>query len=493
MTDEAAHSLREAADATRGSGVRLAAEVGGRALSLLTSFLIAVGLGVEGFGVYAALSGFAVILAELGELGLQGTAQRALVAGAMRLRDMVRAKLVLSVGLLAAAPVLVWAIRALFPIAWPLVPGAWQASFQAVNQGVALLVPFIFYFALAGWSEFLGVALRARGRRGQEAALILCLRVCNLAAVAMALSRGGGLSGVAWALVASTGPPVALGALLAGRGRHVPDAAAPARAIRDVLRVSWPLAVNGGLALLSLRIELLVIFGLRGARDAGLFGAALKFVESLNAVPAAIAGGAMPALTREGLRGSGLVRGRTASTVALLAVPGALGLALLAPGLASFLGPGYEEAALPLRILAPALVALFMNTVLLHALIAVGRAEALPRLTAVRVLAAVVLAFVLVPRFGVAGAAVGFLASELLLGALAWRACALARFAVPLAKPLALALLASIPMTLAVARFGGKPVAAALLGAAIYAVTLAAAWRLAPGRVLRYLDAGSVR
>ena len=229
--------------------------------------------------------------------------------------------------------------------------------------------------------------------------------------------------------------------------------------------------MNGGLALLSLRIELLVIFGLRGPRDAGLFGAALKFVESLNAVPAAIAGGAMPALTREGLRGAGLVRGRTASTVALLAVPGALGLGLLAPGLASFLGPGYEEAALPLRILAPALVALFMNTVL----------------------AATVLAFVLVPRFGVAGAAVGFLASELLLGALAWRACALARFAVPLAKPLLLAVCASVPMGLAVARFGGKPVAAALLGVLIYGATLAAAWRLAPGRVLRYLDEGSAR
>ncbi len=493
MTEDEALSQREAADATRGSGVRLGAEVGGRALSLLTSFLIAVGLGVEGFGVYAAVSGLAVILAELGELGLQGTAQRALVAGAIRLRDMVRAKVVLTLALVAATPLLVWAIRALFPLAWPLVPAAWQSSFQTVNQGVALLIPFVFYFALAGWSEFLGVALRARGRRGQEAGLILCLRAGNLAAVAIVLSRGGGLAGVAWAHVVSTVAPVVLGAVLARATYADPAHAAPPHRIREVLRVSWPLAVNGGLALLSLRIELLVIFGLRGAREAGLFGAALKFVESLNAVPAAIAGGAMPALTREGLRGSGLVRGRTASTVALLAVPGALGLCLLAPGLAGFLGAGYEQAALPLRILAPALVALFMNTVLLHALIAVGRAEALPRLTAVRVAAAVVFALVLVPRFGVAGAAVGFLGSELLLGALAWRACALARFAVPLAKPLGLALFASLPMTLAVARFGGRPVAAALLGAAIYGVTLMAAWRLAPSRMLRFLDEGSAQ
>lgn len=491
MTDEAV-ARTEAGEATRGSGVRLMAEVGARALSLLTSFLIAVGLGVEGFGVYAALTGLAVILAELGELGLQGTAQRALVAGEFRLRDMARTKLVLTAGLAAAAPLLPYLIRALVPLLQPVLPSTWHASLALAARFAWWLVPFVFYFLLAGWSEFLGVALRARGRRGQEAGLILCLRACGLAAVAIALSRRGGLTGVAWAHVASTVPPVLIGALLALRA-YAGEEKGAARGLRDVLRVSWPLAVNGGLALLSLRIELLVIFGLRGARDAGLFGAALKFVESLNAVPAAIAGGAMPALTREGLRGSGLVRGRTASTVALLAVPGAAGLALLAPGLAALLGSDYEGAATPLRILAPALVALFMNTVLLHALIAVGRAEVLPRLTAVRVVAAVVLAFVLVPQLGVAGAALGYLGSELLLSALAGRACALAGFSVPLAVPLGLALCASLPMAAAVALFGGGPVAAALLGAAIYAVTLVLAWRLAPAMFLRYLDAGGAR
>ena len=140
-------------------------------------------------------------------------------------------------------------------------------------------------------------------------------------------------------------------------------------------------------------------------------------------------------------------------------------------------------------MLAPALVALFMNTVLLHALIAIGRAETLPKLTALRVLAAAVLAFVLVPRFGVTGAALGFLLSELLLGVLAWRACASSRFPVPLAAPLALAATVSLPMAAAVAWFGGGAVAAALLGAAVYGATLAFAWRMAPGTFERYLHA----
>jgi O-antigen/teichoic acid export membrane protein len=489
-------ALSEAGDATRGSSVRLGAEVVGRVLALATSFLLMVALGVEGFGVFAALSGVAVILAEAGELGLQGTAARALVAETLGLRAMVRAKVVLSAAAAAIAVCVPLLARLLGPAAVGLAPPSWRGALEASLASADLLAPLILYFAVAGWSEFLGVALRARGRRLEEGAVLLCLRAAALVAVVAVLQAGGGLRGVAWAHLASTLPPLALGAFLARRA-YAQAPAGPDRPVGEVLRTSWPLAVNGGLALLSLRLELLLVFGLRGPREAGLFGAALKFVESLNAVPAAITAGAMPALTREGLRegggvGVGAVRGRTAATVALLAAPGAAGLALLAPGLVALLGPGYEAAAAPLRVLAFAVMALFMNTVQLHALIAVGRAHWLPRLTALRVAAALVLALVLVPRWGAVGAAVGFLTAELLLTALAARACVAARFEVPVTTPLAVALGVSLPMALAVRAFGGGPFVSAALGAVTYAATLLAAWRVAPRRLRRALGAEGV-
>ena len=228
MSGDVVHDARaEATDATRGSGVRLLAEVGGRALSLATSFLIAVGLGVEAFGVYAALTGVAVILAEAGEVGIQGTAQRALVARTFRLRDMVRAKLALGLLLVLAAPLVPLALRGALSLLSSVLPAA--AALGAASRSGWLLVVFVFYFVLSGWSELFGVALRARGRRGQEAALILFLRACGLAAVAAALSRAGGLSGLAWAHVLSTVPPVLLGAFLVARA-YADDAATPPRA-----------------------------------------------------------------------------------------------------------------------------------------------------------------------------------------------------------------------------------------------------------------------
>jgi O-antigen/teichoic acid export membrane protein len=483
----------EADLATWGSGIKLVAEVGGRVLSIATTFLIIVWLPVESYGLYAALSGVAVILAELADLGLQGTANRALVARSFSLWAMSKAKLVLTLGLgafTAGLPLLAGWTAALFA---PLLPASWLARPSAGVSWPWLLVPLIAYFTLTGWNEFLGVALRARGFRAQEALMMLAQRALVLCGVALALRRQVGLVDLAWVHVVSLVPPVLFSWILTARAYRGPlegeEAASPGT--RAILKTALPLAVNGGLALVSLRLEVLLVFFFRGAREAGLLGAALKIVESLIAFPSAIAAGAMPFLTQEAMGAgpaNGPVRQRTSVTVALLAVPATTGLVLLAPQLTGLLGPGYAASAALLRILAFAVVALFMNVVLFHALIAAGRAGTLPRLTAFRVGIAAILASALIPTLGVVGAAAGFAASEGMLMLLATRACRRAAFDVPVASPLAMAACVSAPMGVALVLAGRGAFASALLGVTVYALTLTAAWFLAPRRFVRALS-----
>lgn len=457
----------EAREATRGSAVKLGAELLGRVLALVTSLLIARGLGPADFGVFAFLSGLAVLVSELGEMGLQGTAQRALVSGTLSLRAMLAAK-----GLLS------FAVAAVAAGAWALWISGWQPELR-----LSLLTPLVVYYLLAGWSEFFGVALRARGRRGDEAATILLFRATALGLVALVLWRGLGLFGLAWALGLSPLPAMLLGAALLARtpGSTLDPALLEATRVGSILRLAFPLAVNGVLALLSLRIEILLLPLLASDHETGLFAAALKVVDSLILVPAAIAAGAMPALTREALRGSGPVRERTATSVALLGVPAAVGLFALAPQVVSLLfGAEFAAAGAALRLLAPALLAIFLNNVLLHALLALGRASLLPKLTALRVAAALLFALALIPGFGVAGAACGFTLSELLLLPLAARACAREGFAVPLLRGVSLAGALSLPMALALALVHKGALASLATGALTYAATLLAAWRLSP-------------
>jgi O-antigen/teichoic acid export membrane protein len=361
----------EADDATRGSAIRLLAEVASRLLLYATTWLLARGLGPSEYGLYVKLSAYALLLAELGELGLQVLASRVLISGSVSLGSLLRARFVLA-GLVAgvalgAVPGLPWLLR--------------QAGADA-PAGIGLLLSLLIaWLALSGWGEFLGVALRCRGARSREALLLLALRAVGLPLAALPLALGAGLRGVALGLALSPLPALALGAWWLARTRELVQG--PAAGPAAVLRQSAPLAVYAALLLLSPRIELFVLAFLRDDRELGLFTAGLSVIWFLAAVPGAIAAGAMPALTREARGGDDAVRRRTAATLALLAAPAGVGLALVAPHVPRLLfGSGLsaadnDSAALPLRIMAAAVPALFQNGLVAASLNAaeIGRAH----------------------------------------------------------------------------------------------------------------------
>jgi O-antigen/teichoic acid export membrane protein len=378
----------------------------------------------------------------------------------------------------------------------PLAPAiAGRLGGEVVDGPVLALL--VAWFALSGWGEFLGVALRCRRARRLEAGLLLVLRGGALVFVAAALSLGMRLRGVSVALALSPVPALWLGAALLRRtAARAPGASVSPGA---VLRESAPLAVHGGLLLLSPRVEFLVLSWLLADGQAvGLFYAALNVVWFLSMAPSAVAAGAMPALTREALQGGGSVRRRTAATLALIGVPAGVGLALVAGEVALLLlgpgyaAPGYASAAALLRTLSAAVPALFLNALVVAALIAAGRASWLPRITAARVALAFALAFALVPLLGPRGAALGLVVAEWTVLAVAAVACGRASFAVPVLRPLAGSLLACVPMALAVSGVRSSLALALPIGLLSFAATLAAAWLLLPGvargfvGVLRY-------
>ena len=79
----------EANDASRGSAIKLAAEILSRLMTLGTTVLIGRELGAAGFGAFGRLWILAPLVAEAAEFGLQATATRALVAGTFSWRSLV--------------------------------------------------------------------------------------------------------------------------------------------------------------------------------------------------------------------------------------------------------------------------------------------------------------------------------------------------------------------------------------------------------------------
>ena len=241
--------------------------------------------------------------------------------------------------------------------------------------------------AAPGWAEILGVAFVPGAAAGAEAAVILALRLAGLALVAATLQRGGAALGCAWALAALDAPalrasPPSRGAARTAEPRA--STAAPDRGGGAILRTSLPLAVNGGLALLSLRVELLVMSALRGSRRGRLLpgrapgraGPQLRPQRALRGRHARPdAGGARAPLASGGARrGAGAApRPRWPSPPSPR--PSASPWWLPRSRWPSTGMPTGPRAA-PLAVLALGVVPLFLNGVFTHALIAADQARA---------------------------------------------------------------------------------------------------------------------
>jgi len=412
-------------EASLGGAIRLSVEIPIRVLSILTTLVLTHRLGVLGFGEFIVVLGVALVLAEFADLGLTQSLIPSTINGSRTVRDIYAAK----AGLTAVALVLgALAVR----------------GFAALDLDPSLLGLCGLHYIGVSWIECAGNTLRAKGRGGQEALLLLSFR-CGLIGLIGLTGLGDSIDRVAWAYALSILPGLLLGAALVGRQ----GLGARTTGVPGVLREALPLGINSALARFTVRIEVFALHLLGMLTELGLFAVCLRIIESVLTLPTALAGGALPALAREasGREKDPGAAQRTLGLVAWAAVPAALGLGLRAPEVLSLLGPGFVEAAPLLRVSAFSMALAFMNTTLFHVLIAAARGSLIPKLTAARLLAGLGFASLLVPRFGGSGAAFGFAASELLLlSLLVSSARRSAGFS--LVRPLGAALLGSTPMTL---------------------------------------------
>lgn len=422
-----------------GGAIRLSAEIPIRVLSILATLLLTRRLGVLGFGEFIATLGVALVLSELADLGLGQSLIPNVVSGRRNVRDIFVAKARLAAGMTVVGGLAVAAVSA-----WtPLDP---------------ITIAFcIVHFVGSSWIECAGGALRAHGRRFSEAALLLVFRLVLVGLIGLtplgATPRG---VGIAYALAVA--PGLLLGAILVARYCSAPRTASSWVVLREAL----PLGVNSALARLNSRIELFVLRALDIATGLGLFAASLRIVESLLSLPAALGGGALPALARETSAphtSTGAAQ-RTIGLITWAAIPAAVGLSIKAPEILELLGPGFADGAGILRVFSLTLVLCFLNTALFHILVAGARGRVIPELTALRVGVGVILALVLIPAFGGVGGALGYAAAELVLfGRLVLVARESAQFSIR--RPVIAAAVASLPMALALWT-GPRPLALAV-------------------------------
>jgi O-antigen/teichoic acid export membrane protein len=182
------------------------------------------------------------------------------------------------------------------------------------------------------------------------------------------------------------------------------------------LRESLPLLFSTGFRTLDAQLDTLLLQLLQTAAQLGLFGAPYRIISGINIIPDSIMAGLLPALSNlvHDARDKALnLYGKVFKYFLVGSVPIAILVSALSEPLMRLLfGPDFAEGGQALRIMVWVIVFMFPNSLFQYVLTAVGKQRYETIRLALSVVAHVGVGLVFIPRLGAAGAALGMLASQ---------------------------------------------------------------------------------
>jgi O-antigen/teichoic acid export membrane protein len=263
------------------------------------------------------------------------------------------------------------------------------------------------------------LALRAvfnsRMRAGVNLVLITLQSATWLAAVIAVDSAGGGLVDFAWAFVA-VAVLASIIQIVVTRRLAVIALRAGRRLWGPLLRVAVPLGIAGILVTVYYRIDAVLLFNLRGAEEAGIYGAAYRILDPLHILPTAVMSAVFPVLASWYGRDHERVRRLAQAAIdylAMVSLPIFAGsLVVGGPLMEAIFGGGFERSADVLPWLMLAFVSVCFGYVGGYLTPIVELQWWFAGFAAVGVVLNVALSLVLIPPHGAVGAAVATVITE---------------------------------------------------------------------------------
>ena len=445
-------------------------DTAGRILSFFLSVLIARHLGAAEFGRYSVLWYLGWVAAQVTDLGLHLVVVSRLAREKEKLGAAIAAKgalTLVSLSVLTAAMVF-----------GPAEPG---------ERATALLL----YVALlaCSWTELFGAVLRSQGMLGAEGTALTLLRGGWLFGALVGFARGGTVHDVATALAVASVPAlvaaVATVRIRVGSWKSLSGAWRSGEAL-SFLKQAGPLAVTSIITLVYLRLDVFLLARLSGDESAGLFAAAFRLIEGLFLFSGGIVAGAFPLLAAQvGTKQLGELAQFVLRLLLGVALPASLGLFLLADGIVRLIfGAGYEGSVVPLRVLAWALVPIYMNALTTHLLVAARRGATLVSLMLLRLMVGLAVDLALIPSLGPYGAAVAVVTAEAALSVGSLFATRREFSRKGLAQAGLAPLFSAAAMALAVISIPAFVPLRIVAGALVYGAVFFVIWRIGGERVL---------
>jgi O-antigen/teichoic acid export membrane protein len=194
------------------------------------------------------------------------------------------------------------------------------------------------------------------------------------------------------------------------------------RGVGKIVKPAATMALSQALGLMSYNFDAVLMGFLLTSTEVGWYGAAYKPVTVMLAIPLTCFTGLFPALTRAWTQGPAAFNAmvaRAARLALLLALPLGIGVTLFADSIIHLLfGPAYAASAPVLRILVWSAVLVIFRGTFRQALNAAGQHGTDLGCAVSASATNVILNLILIPRYGMTGAAAATVASEVLWAAL---------------------------------------------------------------------------
>jgi O-antigen/teichoic acid export membrane protein len=378
------------------------AQIAGKAALLLAGLvtlrLATSYLGLHGFGEYATVLALAPILLVFADLGISTLLARELVQSPERREELAGTLLWFRLG--ASAVVLLGCLALV-----PFLPYE-----HHVRVGLLIACAGVSLLSVGSFATpFFQVSLRLD---------LVALLDCAVAVLTVGLVATVTLLDLGFYALVGVNAAVGLANLVCSsflvRRFWRPLLRFDRQLARRLVADGLPLAAVIVLGLLHFRFDAVLLSLFRPAEDVGVYTVAYRFLEQSLVLPGVFMAAVFPLLAAavRGGDAADVVR-KAFSFLLLIGAPLALVLVVLAKPLVMLVaGDGFESAALPLRILAPALLFTFVNAVFASVLIAMNRQRALILVSLAGLTLNVLANLYAIPRFGYVGAAVTTVISE---------------------------------------------------------------------------------
>ena len=177
---------------------------------------------------------------------------------------------------------------------------------------------------------------------------------------------------------------------------------------RTLARLALVMGAVQVVNLISYRVELYILDRYEGIADVGIYSIAMQAAESMWLIPAAIATSVTAPVVHQEEGDAARLIARATARGLLYTIAVAVAVGLVAPFVIPLLlGDDFSDAALPLALLLPGVVAYAPVTILVVYLsVRRGRPRISLAVSVVAMLVTAAAAFVLIPRYGASGAAV---------------------------------------------------------------------------------------